>query len=90
VADVISIGLVEYRIGKQRLTVNASSSAQPTAILTMQAFDANGNPQGGPVTMVFSGGVYIVDELGVPQPATVKVTSDHGGSAVSGITRLRQ
>ncbi|HSB79018.1 MAG TPA: hypothetical protein VLM91_09530 [Candidatus Methylomirabilis sp.] len=90
VSDTVSIGLVQYRISKQRLVVNASSSAAPTAILTAQAFDVNGVAQGPAQTMIFSGGVYVLDILGVPQPATVKVVSDHGGSAVSGITQLRQ
>jgi hypothetical protein len=94
-ADVVAITLVEYRKGKQRLTVNATSTAStavPPAVLKVQAFDAAGNPQLGtltPQTMTLSGGVYSIILVGVPQPATVKVTSDHGGVASSGITRLR-
>jgi hypothetical protein len=93
VADVVTISLVEYRTGKQRLTVDASSTAQgavPSAQLTMQAFDANGKPQGVPQAMPFiGGGIYEVILVGAQQPATVRVTSDHGGVATSGITRLR-
>lgn len=93
VADVVTISLVEYRTGKQRLTVDASSTASgavPPAQLTMQAFDANGKAQGVPQNMPFiGGGIYEVILVGAPQPATVKVTSDHGGSTTSGITRLR-
>ncbi|HSB79258.1 MAG TPA: hypothetical protein VLM91_10735, partial [Candidatus Methylomirabilis sp.] len=93
VSDTVGIGLVQYRISKQRLTINASSSAStaiPPAVLTAQAFDANGVAQGPPRTMTLSAGIYILDILGVPQPAKVVVTSDHGGSATSGITSLRQ
>lgn len=35
-------------------------------------------------------GIYTLTLVGVPQPATVKVTSNLGGSSSSGITRLRQ
>jgi hypothetical protein len=93
VTDVVTISLVQYRISKQRLTVNAGSTAStavPPANLTAQAFDANGVAQGPPQPMVLTAGVYILDILGAPQPTTVKVTSDHGGSATSGITSLRQ
>jgi hypothetical protein len=92
-SDVVGITLVEYRQGKQRLTVNATSTAStavPPAVLSVQAFDAKGVAQGPAQKMILSGGIYSIIEVGVPQPATVKVTSDHGGSAVSGITRLRR
>ena len=90
--DVVAISLVEYRIAKQRLTVDATSTAPlGTARLTMQAFDRNGNPQGAPQNMPFiGGGIYEVILVGAPQPTTVRVTSNFGGSATSGITRLRQ
>jgi hypothetical protein len=55
----------------------------------MQAYDAAGKTQGAAFTMTWTGAVYEVILVGAPQPATIKVTSDHGGSASSGITRLR-
>lgn len=92
--DSVTIGLVEYRTSKSRMQVDASSTTLPagTAILTMQAFDANGKQLlGGPMNMPYIGaGVYSVVVVGATQPTTVKVTSDHGGSATSGITKLRQ
>jgi hypothetical protein len=92
--DIVTISLVEFRTTKNRLTVDAASTAQtaiPSAQLTMQAFDASGKPQGPPQPMPFiGGGVYEVILQGAPLPTTVKVTSDHGGSATSGITKLRQ
>lgn len=89
-SDTVSVSLVEYRTTKLRLTVDASSSASPGAKLTMQAFDANGKAQGPPQNMPWTGALYEVILVGAPQPTTIKVTSDHGGTASSGITRLRQ
>jgi len=86
-ADVVGISLVEYRTTKLRLTINASSSA-PTAILTATMFDGSGVAQGS-ATMTLAGGIYTAVFVGVAQPATVKVTSDHGGIASSPITKLR-
>jgi len=91
--DSVTISLVEYRIAKQRLQVDAASSALPTgtAIMTMQAFDANHKPLGPPQNQPYIGaGVYSVVVVGAVQPASVTVTSDHGGSVSSGITKLRQ
>jgi len=94
ITDVVTISLVEFRTTKGRLTVDAASTAQtaiPSAQLTMQAFDASGKPQGPPQPMPFiGGGIYEIILSTAPQPTTVKVTSDHGGSATSGITKLRQ
>ena len=89
-ADAVAISLVEYRTSKQRLTVDATSSASPTARLTMQAFDAAGKPLGAAQNMPWTGALYEVILVGAAQPASVKVTSDHGGTATSAITRLRQ
>jgi hypothetical protein len=94
ITDIVNISLVEFRTTKGRLTVDAGSTAQtaiPSAQLTMQAFDASGKPQGPPQLMPFiGGGIYEIILSTAPQPTTVKVTSDHGGSATSGITKLRQ
>ncbi|MCU1218817.1 MAG: hypothetical protein JWN42_14 [Candidatus Angelobacter sp.] len=88
-SDTVAISVVEYRTSKQRLLVDATSSASPGAKLTMQAYDAAGKPQGAAFTMTWTGAVYEVILVGAPQPATIKITSDHGGTASSGITRLR-
>ncbi|HSB72857.1 MAG TPA: hypothetical protein VLT62_26325 [Candidatus Methylomirabilis sp.] len=94
-SDSVTISLVEYRTAKRRLTVDATTTAvgrTPAPVLTMQAFDGSGNPQGNPVVMPFVGGAigYEVILVGVAQPASVKVTSSYGGVATSGLTRLRQ
>jgi PKD repeat protein len=91
-ADVVTITGVEYRIGKQRLTIDATSSVvSPTVTLALQAFaTAAGLKPGGTLTNL-GGGVYQLILVGVPQPSnTVTVTSTAGGTATSGITRLRQ
>jgi hypothetical protein len=90
--DTVTITLVEYRISKQRLTVTATSS-NPNAVLTLQPYISTGGVTvpGGQLTL--QAGVLTIIEVGVPQPAagnSITVTSNLGGSARSGITRLRQ
>jgi hypothetical protein len=92
VRDTVTITLVEYRTGKQRLIVNAVTDASPpgVAVLTAQPFDANGNAQGPAQVMTFSLGIYAIDVVGAVLPTTVQVRSNYGGSASSPVTRLRQ
>jgi K319-like protein len=81
--DVVTITTVEYRKDKQRLTVNATSS-NAAAQLTLKGY------AGLPDTLLtIQAGVPTAILVGVPQPTTVTVTSNLGGSATSGITRLR-
>ena len=94
--DVIAITTAEYRIGKQRLTVSATSSV-PTAQLflldptvTPAPASCIGTPTPvGCIPMTVQAGVPTVILVGVAQPATVTVFSALGGSATSPITRLR-
>jgi hypothetical protein len=89
--DSVTISLVEYRTTKLRLTVDANSTAQPNAILTMQAYDASGNAMFvNPQPMPWIGGLYEVILVGAGQPDHVTVFSNFGGTKTSGITRLRQ
>jgi hypothetical protein len=94
ITDIVTISLVEFRTSKGRLTVDAASTAQtaiPSAQLFMQSFDASGKALIPPQPMPFiGGGIYEIILAGTPQPAFVRVTSDHGGASTSGITRLRQ
>jgi len=85
--DAVRITEVEYRISRQRLTVNAFSS-DPTfgAILTLNGF---GGPDGTPMTSIGDGN-YTATIVGVAQPSIVTVTSSLGGSATSTVTRLRE
>jgi hypothetical protein len=87
-ADVLNITVAEYRIGQQRLTVNATSSIlDGTPVLTLMGFGVNG----GGVPMAYQGnGLYLVVLSGVGQPATVTVTSSFGGTKTSALTKLRQ
>jgi hypothetical protein len=93
--DTVVITVVEYRIGQQRLTVNATST-NPAAVLTLQPYIST--TSGVPITVPGGtltnngGGLYSIVKVGVPQPngAGVTVTSSAGGSATRTITRLRQ
>jgi hypothetical protein len=81
--DIVTIASVEYRKDKQRLTVTASSN-NLAAQLTLKGY------AGLPDTpLTIQGGVPTAILVGVPQPTTVTVVSNFGGSATSPITRLR-
>ncbi len=92
-ADVVTIGVVEYRRDRSRLTVTAASTAannNPQAVLRVEVLNASGVVVGGPITMPPpAGGTYTLQWAGAPQPTTVRVTSSYGGSATSPVTRLR-
>ena len=88
VADTVNITVAEYRIGQQRLTINATSSIlDGTPVLTLAGYGPNGTG----VQMAYQGnGLYIIILSGVAQPATVTVNSSFGGTKTSGLTKLRQ
>jgi len=86
-ADTVIITVAEYRIGKARLTVTATSSiTDGTPVLTLMGFGVNGS--GVPMDFL-GGGVYTVVLTGVPQPATVRVNSSLGGTQTSPLTKIR-
>ena len=89
--DVVTITGVEYRIGKQRLTITATSSVvSPTIDLILQTFNVPGGTRPGGALTNLGGGAYSIALVGVPQPSgAVTVTSTAGGSATSPVTRLR-
>jgi len=88
VADTVIITVAEYRTGQQRLTVSATSSiVDGTPILKLMGFGVNGS---GVVMAYQGGGLYTVVLSGVAQPASVTVNSSLGGTATSGLTKLRQ
>jgi len=97
--DVVSIASVEYRAGKQRLIVTASST-DPNALLFLNPYVTttgvtfDPNPLGaGPFTDV--AGVLTLTLVGAPEPALppatpITVRSSSGGvSAPSAVTKLR-
>ncbi len=92
VADIVGIGTVEYRTRALRLVIQATSTAAnavPPAVLMAQSFDRAGQPMMAPTQMSLAAGAYTLTLVGALQPFTVRVTSNHGGTATSGITRLR-
>ena len=101
-ADVVAITNVEYRTGKQRLIVSATSSVvSPTVGLILQPYvtatGATFDPAGiGNALTNTGGGVYTITLNGAPEPAvppatplTVRSTAK-GVSPAHGIDRLRQ
>jgi hypothetical protein len=90
-ADTIVPTLIEYRTSKQRLTVTASDSITtlPGPTLTMTAYsgpNATGTPSIPAVMTNTGGGVFTVIQVGVAQPASVKITSSSGGVSVQNVT----
>ncbi|HET9682122.1 MAG TPA: PKD domain-containing protein, partial [Candidatus Limnocylindrales bacterium] len=78
-ADAVAVTSAEYRTGKQRLILNASSSVvSPNVVLKLQPYlttngtTYNPDPAAGGVGNVFTnngGGLYILDMVGAPRPA---------------------
>lgn len=77
-ADTITITKAEWKSRRSELKVEATSSAQPGAVLTVQGFG----------TMTFSKNKYRYGQKRVANPGTVTVTSDLGGTATATV-RLR-
>jgi hypothetical protein len=101
--DAITITSAEYRTGKQRLVINATSSViSPNVVLRLSPYKAIDGvtydlcPPGPGCTFTNNGGgLYLLDLVGVPEPAVppatpLVVTSSLGGvSPASGLTRIR-
>jgi hypothetical protein len=102
-ADTVTITSVVYRTSKARLDVTATSSivqASPsnctvTNLLpgcmktTLDIINvANGQPYAA-VMQNLGNGSYTVTFTGIPAPNLATVTSGNGGSAISGVTKVR-
>jgi len=76
--DTVTILTATYTTRKKLLSVEATSSAQPTATLTVDGFGA----------MTYSSKTkrYTYQATTSPPPATVKVSSSLGGSATKAVT----
>ncbi|MBZ5523416.1 MAG: hypothetical protein LAP21_14365 [Acidobacteriia bacterium] len=103
--DVITVTAAEYRTGKQRLILTATSSVNsPNVVLKLQPYLTttgtvyNPDPAAGGVGNVFTlaAGVYTLDVVGAPEPAVpparpMDVKSNlNGDSGAFGLTRIRQ
>jgi hypothetical protein len=98
--DAVTITSAVYRTSKQRLDLGASSSVvSPNLVLTLQPYlTATGSmfTPPAPATLTNQGnGTYIATFVGVPEPAIppatpIIITSNIGGSGVSGLTLIRQ
>ena len=101
-ADSVVITSAEYRTGKQRLILNATSSVvSPNVVLTLLPYVTTAGTTFDPTALgaTFTnngGGLYILTLVGAPEPAVppatpLVVTSNLGGrSAPSALTRIRQ
>jgi hypothetical protein len=77
--DVVTIQAAQYRTGKQRLTINATSSVvSPNVVLKLQPYVTitgavyNPDPAAGGIGNVFTNnlnGTYLLDITGAPEPA---------------------
>jgi len=101
VPDVVTITSAEFRTGKQRLLLTATSSVVSSAVvLTLQPYlTINGtifDPGANGVFLNTGGGLYTLDLVGVQQPALspaapLVVKSNLGGvSPPAAVTRIRQ
>jgi hypothetical protein len=72
---VVTITKAEWKASTQELKVEATSSEQPDATLTVEGFG----------TMNFRSGKYSLKKKPVDYPPTVTVTSSLGGSAVANV-----
>jgi len=100
--DAVAITNVDYRTSKQRLTITATSSSDPTAVLTLQPYRTVNGTLFDPATIgnVFTnlgaGAGYQIIVVGAPEPAVppatpLTVKSNLGGiSPPHGIDRIRQ
>lgn len=99
-ADSITISIAQYRTGKQRLDMTATSTViSPNVVLTLQPYiTAQGTlftPTGATFTNT-GGGIYTITLVGVPEPAIppakpLTVKSNLGGtSPATALTNIRQ
>ena len=76
--DVVTILSAEYKSKPRMLTVEATSTFQPDAVLTVVGY--------GTMTFNATSQTYVLSQkLKTAPGATVTVTSDQGGSATTGI-----
>jgi hypothetical protein len=78
VTDVVTIIKAEWNAAREELKVQATSSEQPGAVLTVVGFGQ----------MTFKKNKYELKDRPVPYPGTVTVTSDLGGSGTATV-RIR-
>jgi hypothetical protein len=94
VVDTITITSVTYRTGKAQLTVNATDNTPNVQLTsTLNVTDpATGQPYTGVMgpTSPPVPNNYTIIFTGVTQPTQVTVTSNAGGKATSGVTKITQ
>jgi len=76
--DTVNILSATYTTKRKLLAVEATSSAQPAAVLTVEGY--------GPMTYKKKSGTYVLQVTTSPAPASVMVTSSEGGTATKDVT----
>jgi hypothetical protein len=90
--DVVAITTAEYRTGKQRLILTATSSViSPTVVLTLQPYLTTTGSTFNPATLgnTFTntgGGIYTLTLVGAPEPALPNATPLTAKSSAGGIS----
>ena len=94
--DAVTVTSAQYRLGKQRLDITASSSVvSPNVVLTLQPYLTINGTTFTPPAATFTntgGGLYTITVVGGPEPAIapakpIIVKSNIGGtSPATGIT----
>lgn len=104
--DIVGVTAAEYRTGKRRLSITATSSVvSPNVVLKLQPYLTttgtvyNPDPAVGGLGNTFTntgGGIHTIDLVGVPEPAIPPATpmdvksNLNGDSGPFGLTRIRQ
>jgi hypothetical protein len=92
-SDVVTITAAVYRVGQSRLKVTATSTVAGATLTLSFLNPATGQIQTAAMLLVVPGpglpAVPTADVGGVPEPASVTVTSSISGVATSAITRVQ-
>ena len=76
--DTLTINKVEYRLGSRELYIEATSTLQPEAILTLSGY--------GQMTWLSNQNIYQFRKTGIDQPSgNITVSSSLGGSVTSSV-----
>ncbi|MFL5409855.1 MAG: hypothetical protein ACJ79D_00665, partial [Myxococcales bacterium] len=97
--DVVAVTAAQYRLGKQRLDITATSTVvSPNVVLTLQPYLTSTGITFTPAAATFTntgGGIYTITLVGVPQPAAsparpIVVKSNLNGTSPASAITVRQ
>ncbi|MFL5406717.1 MAG: hypothetical protein ACJ79O_12750 [Myxococcales bacterium] len=96
--DVVRVTAAQYRLGKQRLDITATSTVvSPNVVLTLQPYLTSTGTTFTPAATFTNtgGGIYTITLVGAPQPAAsparpIVVTSNLNGTSAPSAITVRQ